>query len=118
MSNRTKSGNNFSAGALLSAGQALWYSFRSREERASAASDTGMINPFKTQRQAPISVGARYHTAGIPYLVWEVASLFDGIDGTPYAHIICVNDQTRRKTVAQSSLESGNQYVFVPPEAD
>ena len=109
MSNRTKSNINFSAGALLSAGQALWYSFRSREERASAASDTGMINPFKTQRQAPISVGARYHTAGIPYLVWSL---------TPYAHIICVSDQTRRKTVAQSSLESGNQYVFVPPEAD
>jgi hypothetical protein len=29
-----------------------------------------------------------------------------------------VNDQTRRKTVAQSSLEGGNQYVFVPPERD
>lgn len=118
MRNRTKSGANSAAGVLLSAGQALWYSLRSRDERASATADTGMINPFKTQKQAPISVGARYHTAGIPYLVWEVASLFDGIDGTPYAHIICVNDQTRRKTVAQSSLETGNQYVFVPPEAD
>ena len=77
-----------------------------------------MMNPFKSQRHAQISVGARYHTAGTPYLVWEVVNLFDGIDGTPYAHIICVNDQTRRKTVAQSSLEAGNQYVFVPPEAD
>lgn len=118
MNNRSKSTASSAAGALLSAGQALWYSFRYRDDRASAAADLGMINPFKTQRQAPISVGSRYHTAGIPYLVWEVASLFDGIDGTPYAHIICVNDQTRRKTVAQSSLETGNQYVFVPPEAD
>lgn len=116
MSNRVKTTANFSAGALLSAGQALWYSLLSRDDRAAA--DTGMMNPFKTQKQAPISVGARYHTAGLPYLVWEVASLFDGIDGTPYAHIICVNDQTRRKTVAQSSLETGNQYVFVPPEVD
>jgi len=118
MNSRSKTGHSSAAGALLSAGQALWYSFRSRDERTPATSETGMINPFKTQKQAPISVGARYQTAGIPYLVWEVASLFDGIDGTPYAHIICVNDQTRRKTVAQSSLEGGNQYVFVPPEAD
>lgn len=118
MSYRSKYSGNSATGTLLSVGQALWYSFRSREDRASATSDTGMINPFKSHKQAPISVGSRYHTAGIPYLVWEVASLFDGIDGTPYAHIICVNDQTRRKTVAQSSLETGNQYVFVPPEAD
>jgi len=117
MNNRSKSPRNLRSGVLLSAGRALWYSLRPWDG-ASAAAESGMINPFKTHKQAPISVGARYHTAGIPYLVWEVANLFDGIDGTPYAHIICVNDQTRRKTVAQSSLEGGNQYVFVPPEAD
>lgn len=118
MNSGTKMASGSTAGALLSAGRALWYSLWSRDLGAPANSETGMINPFKSQKQAPISVGSRYHTAGIPYLVWEVASLFDGIDGTPYAHIVCVNDQTRRKTVAQSSLETGNQYVFVPPEAD
>ena len=75
-----------------------------------------MISLFKSHKHAPVTLGARYHTAGLPYMVWEVASLFDGIDGTPYAHIIAVNDQTRRKTVAQSSLESGGQYVLVPDE--
>lgn len=116
-----RSGSNTgrsAAGVLLSAGRAMWYSFRSRDERASATAEDGMMNPFKSQRHAPISIGARYHTAGTPYLVWEVVNLFDGIDGTPYAHIISVHDQTRRKTVAQSSLEGGNQYVFVPPEVD
>jgi len=70
-----------------------------------------MFKLFKSQKQAAVAVGAKYYTAGLPYMVWEVVSLFDGIDGTPYAHIVAVNDPTRRKTVAQSSLESGNQYV-------
>jgi hypothetical protein len=42
--------------------------------------------------------------------VWEVASLFLGIDGTPYAQIIHVGDHSRRKTLAQSVLEQGTQY--------
>ncbi len=78
--------------------------------------DKQMFNLFKSQKHATVTVGARYYTAGLPYMVWEVASLFDGIDGTPYAHLIAVNDSTRRKTVAQSSLESGTQYVPVPEE--
>ena len=75
-----------------------------------------MISLFKSHKPAVVTVGARFHTAGLPYMVWEVATLFDGIDGTPYAHIVAVNDRTRRKTVAQSSLESGGQYVPVPDE--
>jgi len=35
------------------------------------------------------------------------------IDGTPYAHIFCVADPSRRKTVAQNALEAGNQYVRI-----
>jgi hypothetical protein len=76
-----------------------------------------MFKLFKSQKHAAVTVGAKYYTAGLPYMVWEVVSLFDGIDGTPYAHIVAVNDQTRRKTVAQSSLESGNQYVPAPDQA-
>ena len=75
-----------------------------------------MFKLFKSQKQSTVAVGAKFHTAGLPYMVWEVTSLFEGIDGTPYAHIVAVNDPTRRKTVAQSSLESGNQYVPVTDE--
>jgi hypothetical protein len=75
-----------------------------------------MFKLFKSQKHATVAVGSKYYTAGLPYMVWEVVSLFDGIDGTPYAHLVAVNDPTRRKTVAQSSLESGNQYVPAPAE--
>ena len=47
-------------------------------------------------------------------MVWEVANLFQGIDGTPYAHIFCLADPSRKKTVAQNALEAGNQYVRLP----
>jgi hypothetical protein len=43
-------------------------------------------------------------------MIWEVASLFQGIDGTPYAQIIYVGDASRRKTLAQSVLEQGTQF--------
>lgn len=75
-----------------------------------------MFKLFKSQKPSTVVLGAKYHTAGLPYMVWEVTSLFEGIDGTPYAHIVAVNDQTRRKTVAQSSLETGTQYVPVRDE--
>ncbi|HET6159118.1 MAG TPA: hypothetical protein VFE34_12280 [Dongiaceae bacterium] len=77
-----------------------------------------MFKLFKSQKHAAVTVGSKYYTAGLPYMVWEVISLFDGIDGTPYAQIAAVNDPTRRKTVAQSSLESGSQYVPVPPDEE
>jgi hypothetical protein len=72
-----------------------------------------MFKLFRREKQPTVAVGSRYYTAGLPYMVWEVVSLFEGIDGTPYAHIVAVNDPTRRKTVAQSSLETGTQYVPV-----
>jgi hypothetical protein len=75
-----------------------------------------MFKLFKSQKHVTVTLGAKYYTAGLPYMVWEVVSLFEGIDGTPYAHIVAVNDPTRRKTVAQSSLESGTQYVPAPDE--
>ncbi|MDY0882510.1 hypothetical protein ACFPL7_06085 [Dongia soli] len=65
-----------------------------------------------------MTVGARYQNADMSILVWEVASTFNGIDGTPYAHIFCVNDTSRRKTVAQSALESGVQYRRLSQSAE
>ncbi|TXH38173.1 MAG: hypothetical protein E6Q98_04970 [Rhodospirillaceae bacterium] len=69
-----------------------------------------MLGIFSRRKQTRVTVGARYQNADMSILVWEVASTFNGIDGTPYAHIFCVNDTSRRKTVAQSALESGVQY--------
>ena len=75
-----------------------------------------MFKLFRSNKHATVAVGSKYYTAGLPYMVWEVVLLFEGIDGTPYAQIVAVNDPTRRKTVAQSSLESGTQYVPVQDE--
>lgn len=69
---------------------------------------------FNSKKDIHVAVGARYHSAGTKLITWEVASIFNGIDGTPYAHIFCLQDQSRRKTVAQSSLEAGVQYIRLP----
>ncbi len=69
-----------------------------------------MLGLFRHRKTPPVSVGARYRSGETPPIVWEVASLFLGIDGTPYAQIIHVGDASRRKTLAQSVLEQGTQY--------
>ncbi len=69
-----------------------------------------MLDLFRSKKTLPIAVGARYSSGETPSIVWEVASLFLGIDGTPYAQIIHVADATRRKTLAQSVLEQGSQF--------
>ncbi|WP_374308072.1 hypothetical protein [Dongia sp.] len=69
---------------------------------------------FSSKKDNRVTVGARYRSADTNLITWEVASIFNGIDGTPYAHIFCVQDQSRRKTVAQSSLEGGVQYIRLP----
>jgi hypothetical protein len=69
---------------------------------------------FRSRKPVQVIVGSRYRVGDSPLLVWEVANLFQGIDGTPYAHIFCLADPSRRKTVAQNALEAGNQYVRVP----
>ncbi len=69
-----------------------------------------MLGIFKNKKNLPIAVGTRYQSNENTPMIWEVASLFQGIDGTPYAQIIHVGDTSRRKTVAQSALEQGTQY--------
>ena len=69
---------------------------------------------FSSKKDNRVVVGNRYKSADTNLITWEVATVFNGIDGTPYAHIFCLQDQSRRKTVAQSSLEASSQYVRVP----
>lgn len=69
---------------------------------------------FSSKKDNRVVVGNRYRSADTNLITWEVASVFNGIDGTPYAHIFCLQDQSRRKTVAQSSLEGSSQYVRLP----
>jgi hypothetical protein len=69
---------------------------------------------FRSRKPVQVNVGNRYQVGESPLMVWEVANLFQGIDGTPSAHIFCVADPSRRKTVAQNALEAGNQYVRIP----
>jgi hypothetical protein len=69
---------------------------------------------FRSRKPVEVNIGSRYRAGASPLMVWEVAHVFQGIDGTPYAHIFCVADPSRRKTVAQNALEAGNQYVRVP----
>jgi len=72
-----------------------------------------MLGLFSRRKQINVTVGTRYRAADTPLLVWEVANIFNGIDNTPYAHIFCISDTSRRKTVAQSALEEGVQYLRV-----
>ena len=69
---------------------------------------------FRSRKPVQVNVGSRYRVGASPMMVWEVANLFQGIDGTPYAHIFCLADPSRKKTVAQNALEAGNQYVRLP----
>jgi hypothetical protein len=69
---------------------------------------------FSSKRVQRVDVGTRYQSADTALLTWEVSSVFNGIDGMPYAQIFCVQDPSRRKTVAQGALESGGQYLRQP----
>lgn len=73
---------------------------------------------FSSKKDNRVVVGNRYRSADTNLITWEVASVFNGIDGTPYAHIFCLQDQSRRKTVAQSSLEGSSQYIRLPKKPD
>lgn len=73
---------------------------------------------FSSKKDNRVVVGNRYRSGDTSLITWEVASVFNGIDGTPYAHIFCLQDQSRRKTVAQSSLESSSQYIRLPNKVD
>ena len=76
-----------------------------------------MFSVLRRRRRTPeISIGARYCRRDAPNLVWEVYSLFTGIDGMPYAGIFFTSDPTRRKTVSRAVLEHDGQYARVIEE--
>ena len=52
----------------------------------------------------------RYRHRDVPYIVWEVVSLYAGVDGLLYAVLRNVSDRTWQKTLSQNELERGGQY--------
>jgi hypothetical protein len=69
------------------------------------------------QRRRPgteVSIGARYYRRDSPKIVWEVQSLFVGIDGMHYAGLFCVLDPTWRKTLSHSALEHDGRNARIP----
>jgi hypothetical protein len=61
-----------------------------------------------------ISIGARYFRRDVPGIIWEVLSLYAGVDGLPHAILYNVAHPTLRKTLSQFTLEDGGQYTRVP----
>jgi len=62
-------------------------------------------------RTLDINIGQRFRKAEASRIIWEVASIFRGTDGKPYAHLIRIDDMTMRKTVALAALTESNQYL-------
>jgi hypothetical protein len=60
--------------------------------------------------EAEIAPGQRYQKEGVPWVIWEVASLFEGNDGMSYVQLVRVDDRSMRKTVSRAVLERGLDY--------
>ena len=65
------------------------------------------------RRQPAIDIGQRFRKAEAANIVWQVTSVFEGIDGKPYAQLVRTDDVSMRKTVAISALAQNLQYVPV-----
>ena len=65
------------------------------------------------RRQPAIDIGQRFRKAEAANIVWQVTSVFEGIDGKPYAQLVRTDDVSMRKTVALSALTQNLQYVPV-----
>jgi hypothetical protein len=65
------------------------------------------------RRQQAIDVGQRFCKAEAANIVWQVSSVFQGVDGKPYAQLVRADDVSMRKTVAVSALEQRSQYLPV-----
>ena len=58
-----------------------------------------------------IVIGQRYRKQGAAWVIWEVASLFEGTDGMAYVQLVRVDDRTMRKTVSRDAVEHGTDFV-------
>lgn len=63
------------------------------------------------RRQPAIDIGQRFCKAEAANIVWQVSSVFQGVDGKPYAQLVRADDGSMRKTVAVSALIQSTQYL-------
>lgn len=64
---------------------------------------------------SPIAVGQRYRDVharsfGRPGLEWVVDELITATDGIAHACLVCVGDQTRRKTLSFAVLSDRHRF--------
>ena len=64
---------------------------------------------------SPIAVGQRYRDVharsfGRPGLEWVVDELITATDGIAHARLVCVGDQTRRKTLSFAVLADRHRF--------
>ncbi len=64
-----------------------------------------------------IDVGQRFRKAEAASIVWQVSSVFEGVDGMRYARLVRTDDGSMRKTVALSALAESIDYLPVAPPA-
>jgi hypothetical protein len=78
-------------------------------------SPTRIFAILRRRHQVPeISVGARYFRRDAPNIIWEVLSLYEGVDGLRHAILYDVAHPTLRKTLSQITLETSGQYTRLP----
>jgi hypothetical protein len=73
-----------------------------------------MVRWAMARSQTPPDLGTRYRHRDVPYIVWEVVSLYAGVHGLPYAVLRNLSDRTWQKTLSRNELERGEQYIRVP----
>ena len=74
----------------------------------------GSILPRHGQHGSDIPAGTRYHRKDAPSVIWEVISVYTGVDGHSHAVLSNVADPLWRKTISQIELEQGGEYIRVP----
>jgi hypothetical protein len=70
----------------------------------------------RRHRGSEVSVGARYFRQDAPRIIWEVLSLYVGVDGLPHAILYNIDHHALRKTLSRFSLENSGQYTRVPED--
>lgn len=66
-----------------------------------------------SRRNPSIDIGQQFRKADAANVVWQVASVFQGVDGNSYAQLVRIDDGSMRKTVAVSALTQRLQYLQV-----